>query len=88
MEQETKYTLPTIHLNGTGQESLRSEYLAAIRGLNTFRDTLSRATVHGRDFYPQGPDAINQAIAERQAVHAHLAAVDDYLAAWLDAVFE
>ena len=56
--------IPTIHLNGTGKTTLLEELVAALTALNNAHDALCRVTVHGRDYYPQGPSAASQAIRE------------------------
>lgn len=43
-------TIPTIHLNGTGGQTLWAEYHAAYKAINTAIDTLCDATCNGRDF--------------------------------------
>jgi hypothetical protein len=57
-------TYPTIHMNGTDARDLLAGYTEAIAALNAAFDKLNQTAPHGRDYYPQGDDAINQAIAE------------------------
>jgi hypothetical protein len=76
-------TLPTIHLNGTGRETLLAEYHAAYRAVLAARDAFHATTCNGRDFYPQGPDAYSQARTERDAVLNHFGAIQQYLEAHL-----
>lgn len=57
-------TYPTVHLNGTSKEQLLQQYTHAHQALNEALMALSRAAPHGRDYYTQGPDAINEAIAQ------------------------
>ncbi len=49
---------PTIHMNGTSQNSLTDGYMNALNAVQTAMDTLARVVPHGRDYYPQGPEAI------------------------------
>jgi hypothetical protein len=53
----TKPTLPTIHLNGTGADSLEREYRAVRRAIAAAANALQAATCNQRDFYPQHRDA-------------------------------
>jgi hypothetical protein len=66
--------IPTIHLNGTSKRELLDQYIAAIRALRSATEIMARGGPHGRDYYVQGPDAINVAIAQHkvrlQKVHA------------------
>jgi hypothetical protein len=77
-------TLPTIHLNGTGAETLRAEYEALFEALQAAEARLLAATCNGRDFYPQGPDAYCVARCERAEMFAKLREIMDYAAAWHD----
>jgi hypothetical protein len=76
--------LPTIHINGTGAETLRAEYKALSKALQAAEDRLLAATCNGRDFYPQGPDAYYAARQERDGMLAKLHEVMDYANAWRD----
>lgn len=53
--------VPTVHLNGTGSETLLEETAAALRAVGALDAALRQITVHGRDYYPQGPVAYKQA---------------------------
>lgn len=77
------YTLPTIHLNGTGASALAEEYGAAWRALLSARDALVASTCNARDFYPQGDHAFHDARFERSEALAKLDDVIDYLEAWV-----
>jgi pantothenate synthetase len=56
--------MPTIHLNGTSREELIEQHVAAVAALNRALEAMARAAPHGRDYYPQGAGAIQQAIQE------------------------
>lgn len=58
---------PTVHLNGTSREDLRLQYLQAIALLHKARRALADCCPNGRDYYPQGPDAIETATLEHAA---------------------
>ena len=75
-------TLPTIHSNGTGERSLYQEYRAVLSQLNKTRDLLVYATLHKRDFYPQGDESWDRAQGERADAFYHLEQVEDYLRDW------
>ena len=57
--------IPTVHLNGTGKAALVDGIEAAHRAVAAALDALAEAAPNGRDYYPQGSDAIGRAIAEQ-----------------------
>jgi hypothetical protein len=75
-------TLPTIHLNGTGADSLQREYRAVRKAIAAASDALAVATCNGRDFYPQEPGAWDRARAERDEAFRLLQQLSDYAEAW------
>jgi hypothetical protein len=77
-------TLPTVHINGTGAETLRAEYEALFEALAVAEARLLAATPNGRDFYPQGRDAYYSARFERSEMLAKLREIMDYANAWRD----
>jgi hypothetical protein len=81
------YTLPTIHLNGTGAKSLADEYHAVCRAIDRASDALAAATCNARDFYPQGPGAYEQARKEREEAFRKLGEVQAYAQAWMEATY-
>lgn len=58
---------PTVHLNGTSGGALLEQILKARAALDAALDAMREAEPNGRDFYPQGNNAINTAIAEHLA---------------------
>jgi len=58
---------PTIHMNGTGREALLDQVTDAASALYKALDALSEAAPNGRDYYPQGPAAFEQARTEHQS---------------------
>ncbi len=56
--------LPTIHLNGTSKESLIESLCEASQAIELAYKALKQTAPHGRDYYPQGPEAIREAIKE------------------------
>jgi hypothetical protein len=74
--------LPTIHLNGTGADSLQREYRAVRNAVAATADALAAATCNLRDFYPQDSGAWDTAQAERAEAFRLLQQVSDYAEAW------
>ena len=72
-------TIPTIHLNGTGKDTLTAEYYAAYKAIKTAVETLAAATSNCRDFYPQGVDAYHRHKEERAEVFACLRKAHGYV---------
>jgi hypothetical protein len=75
-------TLPTIHLNGTGAQSLKDEYRAVRQAVEAAGDALAAATCNARDFYPQDPGAWQRARSEREEAFRLLRMVSDYAEQW------
>jgi len=74
---------PTIHLNGSGKASLASALETAVINLQTAQDALADCTPNGRDYYPQGDNAIGEAVAEHRARMAKLREVSaELMAIW------
>jgi len=78
----TAPTLPTIHLNGTGADSLYAEYRAVRKAITAAADALAAATCNARDFYPQDPGNWQQARSEREEAFKLLQQVSDYAEQW------
>jgi hypothetical protein len=72
-------TIPTLHLNGTGATTLRDEYAAAYDALNKAIEAFASTTCNGRDFYPQGPGAYDQARDERTEAFTKLREAQSYI---------
>jgi hypothetical protein len=66
--------IPTIHLNGTSRDGLLEPLMDAIEALRVAEDAMNAAAPNGRDYYPQGADAFNHAVAEhldrQRRIHA------------------
>jgi hypothetical protein len=73
-------TIPAIHLNGTGYETLYKEYRAAYDAVKKAIDAMHDTTCNGRDYYVQGGSAFYRARDERQAAIQKLTDARDYLA--------
>jgi hypothetical protein len=67
---------PTIHSNGTSAKVLEENNMKVYEALNAVLDVIREAAPNGRDYYPQGPNAINTAMEEfsehAQAIHKAL----------------
>lgn len=74
---------PTIHLNGTSKEELLRQLWGAQGDLGRAIESLSMAAPHGRDYYPQGQDAIGQATQEHLSRMSRLRSVQQELEAML-----
>lgn len=59
--------LPTIHLNGSSREALKLPLCEASNNIFDAIRALAEATPNGRDYYPQGPEALARATAEHTA---------------------
>ena len=58
---------PTLHLNGTSRAALADDWSAFSSALREAESACERASPNGRDYYPQGGDAIGGATREHQA---------------------
>ena len=74
--------LPTIHPGGTNAARLRDEYRKVSQLAFDTCDALFDATCSGLDFYPQGPEAFQQALADRREMLRLLGVVRAYAEAW------
>lgn len=73
---------PTIHLNGTSRETLLAQATNATEALTDAIEAMRAMAPNGRDYYPQGDNAIRAAIQEHSArivklneVHAEVMAI-------------
>jgi len=68
-------TTPTIHSHGTPGKLLYSDYENAMNRAQDAIDALNNATLNGRDYYPQGPDAFESAVCQRVEMGQKLSSV-------------
>lgn len=68
-------SVPTVHLNGTSGKALEKQLRDAHRAGDEFLEKLAQAAPHGRDYYPQGPEAYAKAAREHEARMARVHAV-------------
>ena len=57
-------TFPTIHLNGTSKERLVEDLCDACNAIDAAYEALKKTAPNGRDYYPQGPEALERATGE------------------------
>lgn len=69
--------VPTVHLNGTSRAALVDGYSKAYAALKAARDALAATAPNGRDYYPQGPDAIREATKQHAARMKRLVEVEN-----------
>lgn len=69
--------IPTVHMNGTSKKELFRQLFEAASAVTKAIDALNHATPHGRDYYLQGDDAIDRALAEHKARRAKLESVHE-----------
>ena len=70
-------TFPTIHMNGTSADDLLETYRNALDALSDAQDALAECGPNGRDYYPQGAEAISAAQAEHWKRRKMLTAIHD-----------
>lgn len=68
---------PTIHMNGSDPQRLYDDYINVATAINHALDALVETFPNGRDYYPQGPDAINVAGREHSVRETLLMKVRD-----------
>jgi hypothetical protein len=71
--------LPTIHRNGTSKADLFDGYMTALAAMQAAIDAVIQTAPNGRDYYPQGDDALRQAMAEHRDRLRRLGTVADEL---------
>jgi hypothetical protein len=59
--------IATIHMNGTSAERLIEDLCNASEALDNAYNAMKKAAPNGRDYYPQGAFAIEQATQEHLA---------------------
>lgn len=77
--------LPTIHMNGTSLAALAEANEKVYYALLTAIAALAEAAPHGRDYYPQSPEALHKAqdehydrIKRLQSVAKELEQIGEY----------
>jgi hypothetical protein len=73
--------LPSIHANGTSPERLFETYQAAHVAVENAISAVREVEFHGRDYYPQGPEAFEEAREMMRSQLRDLYRVSEELAA-------
>jgi hypothetical protein len=55
---------PTVHLNGTSKADLLAGYRKALDAFEVLIDAMKEIAPNGRDYYPQSPEAIYEAMED------------------------
>jgi hypothetical protein len=71
--------VPTIHRNGTSRDGLMEPLKEALEALRKAGDAVVKTSPNGRDFYPQGNDALRDAQYEHLVRVTRLKVVYDEL---------
>lgn len=71
--------MPTVHMNGTGKETLLNDHVDAMAAIRGAMEALRKAAPNARDYYVQGDDAYTKAREEYSARQQKLADVLDEL---------
>ena len=74
-----KHTMPCIHMNGSGETSLRRQYNELFEAVSEVHIKLLFDTdFHQRDYYPLGDEAWDKAYQEREEVKKAMDTVYQY----------
>ena len=57
-------SVPTVHLNGTSQTELLTQLTTAADAVRDAITAVQKACPNGRDYYPQGRDATQEALRQ------------------------
>lgn len=67
--------IPTVHGNGTSWEALLEGIVKAARKVRQAEDALREAWPNGRDYYPQGAEALQKALRQWEEMQTDLGSV-------------
>lgn len=73
------FVLPTVHLNGTGRETLAHGYHEAYRALIKFKEAFASIEFNARDYYVQGPGSWDRAVEQRDEQRQNIGELMQYL---------
>ena len=79
--------VPTVHLNGTSAEELMNQLRSAALAVQNAMNVLALAAPHGRDYYPQNSNAINDAMEQHRSRMRRLSEVHTELFELHEAVY-
>jgi hypothetical protein len=71
--------IPTVHLNGTSKSALVEQLCDAIDAIHAAGTKLAQACPNGRDYYPQGANAIQEALRQHEGRMKKLKEIADEL---------
>ena len=74
-EKRPLMKIPTIHRNGTPWKALLEPIIKAGREVRRAEEALRAAWPNGRDYYPQGPEALPEAVRQWEAMQIDLVSV-------------
>ena len=67
MTKELNLAVPSVHINGTSKQALLEDLTHAGHAIVQAISALQMVAPHGRDYYPQGSDALRVATSEHLA---------------------
>ncbi len=73
-----QYTMPCIHMNGSGENSLRRQYNKLFCAVSEAQMKFRYLEFHQRDYYPLGDEAWDKAFKEREEVKEAINTVYQY----------
>lgn len=79
---------PMIHMNGTGRDDLTKQAWEAWRAVRDAQEALQGMAPNGRDYYPIGPDAFEEARREYEAMQDALRGVLEKIEALRDHIYQ
>lgn len=79
-------SVPTVHLNGTSREELLTQLTTAADAVRDAITALQKACPNGRDYYPQGDGATQEARRQHANRLHHLTAVRSELVEIAEAI--
>ena len=78
--------VPTIHLNGDSRETLLDQCRKALVAIRDAITACREMHPNGRNYYPQGPDAIGKAMSEHEERLSKIFDVRDDLERMMEAI--
>ncbi len=70
---------PLVHLNGTGEKTLKEGYDNAADKLRDFIEAWGSIEFNARDYYPLGDHAYSQARSERDEMGGRIHELNEYI---------
>ncbi len=80
--------IPTVHLNGDSKKTLLRVYCESMNAIQVAIEKTAETYPNGRNFYPQGSDAIGKAEIEHSIRMAKLRAVYAEIQEIMVAIYE